>query len=175
MEGKTLDFAPNYIIYSNGTVKNKHTNKFLKGQVGKNGYRSMILTTIKGKKRVYVHRLVGEAFLENLENKEQVNHINGVKTDNMVSNLEWCTPQENLRHAVKELGFKPPEFSKEARAKGKKLASTKVFKYDLKGNLLCVYDSILDASKAEHISRHSIRDVLKGKKGNHKGFVWRYN
>ena len=174
MDGKIINIAPNYILYPNGSIKNKNTNKFLVGQVGKNGYRSVNIRTLKGKKRVYIHRLIAINFIPNPLQKEQVNHINGNKLDNRLENLEWVSPKENIAHAQKELGFIPPSFSETTRKKTKELNSTKIAKYDCNQNLICIYPSIIEASRQEHISRHSIKDVLRGKKGNHKGFIWRY-
>lgn len=60
------------------------------------GYHSVTI----GGKSVFVHRLVCEHFLDNPENKRQVNHKNLIRNDNRLENLEWNTPSENIRHSV---------------------------------------------------------------------------
>ena len=91
----------NYIIYSDGKVFSLNTNKFLKPHKDEKGYLRMRLS-FDGKYINYrVHRLVAIAFLPKLEGKNQVNHINGIKDDNRLENLEWCNNKENQLHAHK--------------------------------------------------------------------------
>lgn len=78
-------------------------------QVGRNGYATVKLRTKdNASKRVSVHRLVAQAFIPNPKDKPEVNHKDGIKTNNSVSNLEWVTTSENKRHSVRVLGNKPP-------------------------------------------------------------------
>jgi len=75
--------------------------RFLKPSINKGGYEYLSLCKEGSQKTYVIHRLVGVEFVSNPQNKPQINHINGIKTDNRAENLEWVTNQENQQHASK--------------------------------------------------------------------------
>ena len=89
----------NYLITLDGKVFSLYTMKFLKSKVTNAGYHQIQLFSGKGNYKYFsVHRLVAEAYIQNTENKEQVNHMDGNKLNNLMCNLEWMTRSENQQH-----------------------------------------------------------------------------
>lgn len=96
-EFRVINGCPKYEVSNLGRVRNIKTGKFIKSHPNKGGYPTVILQG----NGVMIHRAVALAFLPNSQNKRCVNHINGIKTDNRVENLEWATDSENQKHAFK--------------------------------------------------------------------------
>lgn len=98
---KPLDDYPNYDISSEGRVYSRKRGIILKPFLDGWHYPCVDLTDRNGHRGTRkIHRLVAKSFIPNPDNKPEVNHISGNKTDNSVDNLEWVTTAENQRHAV---------------------------------------------------------------------------
>ncbi len=97
---KVITTHPNYSISNLGRIKNTETNRFKAINPNKDGY--MCVTLYPGSAVFFIHRLVALYFLENVDNKPIVNHIDSCRTNNFVDNLEWVTQKENARHMVEQ-------------------------------------------------------------------------
>lgn len=89
-----------YEVSDMGNVRDKRCMLLRKATTNKDGYKVVGLTANGNRKLFLLHRLIALAFIDNPENKPQINHKNGVKTDNYLSNLEWVTNRENAIHAI---------------------------------------------------------------------------
>ena len=94
----------NYVVSNKGIVINTETNEIKAQTLDRKGYACISIFKDSKMTTIRVHRLVAMAFIDNPENKPEINHINGIKTDNRVENLEWCTTKENCVHKVEVLG-----------------------------------------------------------------------
>jgi hypothetical protein len=145
--------------------KNKGGRRFWKGRILEPVHRDKtyyVLSLSKDGKRIQhtIHRLVAKAFLPNPNSKPNVNHKNGIKTDNRVENLEWSTVAENTQHAVDS---------------GLMTNLRKVNQYDLDGNLIKSYISVTSASDQTGVTISNIRACCLRETRYAGEFQWRFD
>jgi len=173
------DFEGFYQINENGQVK--CLSRQVEGKLGSirtlkenyltatdNGKGYMVVALYKNKKRYFkkIHRLVAEAFIDNPDNKDQVNHIDGNKKNNNYKNLEWCSNQENCIHRNNFYNNKNIENATLAKLKP-------CAKVDLtSGIILEKYSSYKEAAEKNGLDKDYISQCARGKLKQYKGFKW---
>lgn len=128
------------------------------------GYYQCILRDTNGKRHyTRVHRLVAKTFIDNPNKLPQVNHKDGNKLNNNVSNLEWCTNSENTQH-----GYDNSLYKYKSRCH-------RIHVYDKQGRFLKTYPSIRSMCNDLHINRKTVTMILKGeKKTNNYNYLFEY-
>ena len=155
---KQIKDYPNYSVSKEGEITNILTNKKL-SQYNMKGYMRVNLCNEYGHKRFLVHRIVAENYIDNKENCKEVNHINGIKSDNRIENLEWCTRSHNLKHA----------YDNNLRDNVAKVA---VVQLDKSKNYIAEYKSIAEASKKSSIKPQNISHCINKKQKTAGKFIW---
>jgi len=155
-----------YCISMSGDVINNKTGKLLKHMIVRKGYHLVAL--YKDGKRFYksVSRLVAEAFIDNPENKPEVNHKDGDKDNNNDWNLEWVTTKENIHHAMKN------NLRVRSENCGKKRIPIQVIDYK-SGLLLSEQPSISEAARVYNLSQGNIGEIIKGNRKQTNGVTFK--
>lgn len=141
-----------------GRFFHKQPERLLKLKTDKYGYKIASICKDRIIKWIGVHRLIAMAFIKNCDNKEFINHINGIKSDNRLENLEWCTSSENAIHSVK-MGL---TISK----KGEESTSSKLKEWQVK-RIFLSNESGSTLSKRFNISSSQVFRIKKGARWHH--------
>lgn len=168
---KSLKFL--YEINEDGVIRNVKSKKIIKGYEENNGYIRVRFENkcLGGVVRSSVHQLLAEAFIPNPENKPEINHIDSNRSNNALSNLEWVTHSENMKHAYNKgrINTKPLEAEREKN-------KVKVTNGEL------VFDSISQAgewlvannkAKTKATAISNISAVVRGKRNTLGGYEWK--
>lgn len=155
------EIFPSYYISNFGNIK--HDNNFLKKCIHSNGYEQVNIRI--GNKYVtkLIHRLVAVAFIPNPDNKPCIDHIDGNKRNNYVSNLRWVTPVENANNII----TKKRSIENRKSHNEKKIVA-------ISGEINVYFNSIIEASIILGVDRTSISKCLKGQRGKAGGYVFKY-
>lgn len=168
---KDIEGYDNYQISSLGNVRKITKNGFThikcsprgsqKTSKTKEKYMGVTLSKNGTRKGFSVHRLVAEAFIPNPNNYPLINHINGIKDDNCVCNLEWCTIKQNIQHAYDVLNMRNHYGS--------------IKQYSKEGEFIKEYDSVREASRELGIHFGNIVKCANKQRNVAGGYVWRFN
>lgn len=147
-----------YKISSMGRIYSHKRKKFLKPQLSHHGYlRIMLYDGNSGHKAFAVHRLVAESFVDNPHKYNEINHINENPSDNRAENLEWCSRKYNVNY-----NGRTKQFMK------------KVQQISIDGTDMCVFNSLIEASRISGAWQGAISNVCLGRAKSAGGYKWKF-
>lgn len=139
-----LDIEGGYKVYSDGRVFSTKRNKFLSTWFTTDGY----LRTKVNNKSITIHRLLAQCFIPNPLNLETVNHINKIKTDNRLENLEWMSRVDNVKHGLQ-----------------------RTYKFISPSGEICTFTGLNDFCKEHGLQQSLMSKVISGERDHHR--EWR--
>lgn len=162
----------NYNVSDDGRIRRVGSDRDKSLYYDKKGYLNVHLYKDGKRQNKRVNRVVAEAFIDNPDNKPEVNHKNGKKDDNRVSNLEWSTKLENIEHA-KRMGLTShaPSYGMLGKKNPNAGRNGIPFKIVETGE---VFNTLIECEKAIHGNDTCIQACLKGRQKTHRGFHFEY-
>lgn len=191
IECRLVKRHPDYMVTCDGEVykfnyKNRGKIGKIKQRLNQDGYYNV---SIKDKS-IGVHRVVANTFISNSQNKSEVDHINGIRTDNRVENLRWTTHKENCNNPITR-ARQSKRMTEHNPFRGKthpqwfidkqrehliemNLTGKKVYQYTMKGEYVAEYKSAREAQRQTGIDCSSISHCCRGDMKYTHGYVWSY-
>lgn len=145
--------------------------KQLKSRIGTIGYKCVDLNVNGIHMQKYIHRLIAEAFIPNPENKPTVNHKDGNKLNNNITNLEWATFSENNKHAI-GIGLRQSPWTGKFGVNHPQ--SKPVIQMNKDGNVLNRFVSAREAQEKTGVSYKHISSCCLGKRKSTGGYCWKF-
>lgn len=145
--------------------------KIIKPGHREDGGRTVLLCRNSVEKNAKVHRLIAKAFLKNPKNKPQVNHKDGNRSNNHVTNLEWCTGSENAIHSYRVLKRMPALLGKKGILSK---TSRRVSGISICGKKRLLFTSVTEASAYVKVSYSAVARCARGEGNSCRGYYWKY-
>lgn len=161
---------PRLILFCDGR-RRFYNERIVKSQKVSTGYRNVSLYRNAVVEKIYVHRLVANAFLQNNNKYTDVNHLDGCKTNNKAENLEWCNRSRNIKHAYEN------KLRESYTYNAIQSISKTVLQFTPYGEFVAEYPSTMEASRITKYNQSQIATYCRGENKRfltYKGYIWRY-